>query len=253
MTEDQYILSTINKYQIFGDIDNATKIILEPLLTSIKQWANNFLIDVYVSGSRAKGTAISLSSDIDLFISLNSQTPETLKQIYDSLYTWLVSRGVSARKQNVSIGINYEGHSIDLIPAKNHSGHTNDHSLYKSKTDTWTKTNIHKHIGLIQNSGRILEIVAFKIWAKRHNLDFPSIYLELTVLNALYNRNGNQVANNFRTVLNYLKNSFVDTLVIDPANSNNIISDDLYKYEKQAIANKADESLKERFWEQIIW
>lgn len=253
MTEDEYILAVINKYKIYGDLDNATKILLKPLLDSIQQWANSYLIDIYVSGSRAKGTAINISSDIDLFISLNPQTPETLKQIYDGLYNWLVNHGATARKQNVSIGVSYEGHSIDLIPAKKHYGNTNDHSLYRSKANTWTQTNIAKHISIVANSGRILEIVAFKIWAKRHGLDFPSIYLELTVINALYNRNGNQIANNFRTVLNYLKDSFVDSTIIDPANSNNIISDDLYKYEKQVIANKANESLNERYWEQRIW
>ena len=153
----------------------------------------------------------------------------------------------------MSIGVDYGGHSIDLIPAKKRSGNTNDHSLYKNKADSWTQTNISTHINLVKNSGRIAEITAIKIWRKLHQLDFPSIYLELTVLDALYNKNKNQPAKNFLTVLEYLRDSFIDSKIVDPANTNNIISDELYKYEKEAIAKKAKESLNQPNWGQIIW
>ncbi len=254
MNADEYVISIINKYNIKGDVDLLTKLlVVDPLLNIIKEWAGAQLIDVYYSGSRAKGTAITLSSDIDLFISLKSDTTNTLKEIYISLYDKVVANKITARKQNVSIGVNYGGHSIDLVPGKKHVGNTNDHSLYRSKVDTWTKTNINNHISLVKNSGRLSEIIALKIWSKLHKLDFPSIYLELTVIEALYNKNKNQPANNFITLLEYLRDSFVDKTIIDPSNSNNIISDDLYKYEKEAISKKAKESRNAQSWGDIIW
>ncbi len=70
---------------------------------------------------------------------------------------------------------------------------------------------------------------------------------------ALYNKNKNQPAKNFLTVLEYLRDSFIDSKIVDPANTNNIISDELYKYEKEAIAKKAKESLDQTNWGQIIW
>ncbi|WHH59785.1 nucleotidyltransferase domain-containing protein [Petroclostridium sp. X23] len=254
MTADEYVNSIINKYNVKGDVDALTKIlVVDPLLNIIKEWAGIQLNNVYYSGSRAKGTAINLSSDIDLFISLKSDTTNTLKEIYTSLYNKVVAHKITARKQNVSIGVNYGGHSIDLVPGKKHLGNTNDHSLYRSKVDTWTKTNINNHINLVKASGRLSEIIAMKIWSKLQKLDFPSIYLELTVIEALYNKNKNQPANNFITVLEYLRDSFVDKTIIDPSNSNNIISDDLYKYEKEAIAKKAKESRNAQSWGDIIW
>ena len=54
-------------------------------------------------------------------------------------------------------------------------------------------------------------------------------------------------------MLEYLRDSFVDAKVIDPSNSNNIISDDLYKYEKEAITKKAKESCNAHSWREIIW
>jgi len=112
---------------------------------------------------------------------------------------------------------------------------------------------VNAHINLVKNSGRISEITALKIWRKLHGLEFPSIYLELTVLDALYNKSKNQPANNLWIIFKYLSDSFVDKTVIDPSNTNNVLSDDLYKLEKQAIAKKANESLNQKIWEQIIW
>ena len=43
------------------------------------------MLSISPSGSFAKGTANRSGTDIDLFISLSESTPETLKEIYDSL------------------------------------------------------------------------------------------------------------------------------------------------------------------------
>lgn len=254
MTADEYIQSIVKKYRITETIDSAMWFfVINPLEEIIKRWAGEFLSDITISGSRAKGTAITLSSDLDLFISLKSSTNNTLKEIYYSLYEEVTNRKIEARKQNVSIGVNFGGHSIDLVPAKKHSSNTNYHSIYRSKADSWAQTNINAHINLIKGSGRLTEIIALKIWRTLHNLEFPSIYLELTVLDALSYKDRNQPSRNLWTVLEYLCDEFVDKIIIDPANTNNIISDELYKYEKQAIANKAKESLSQQFWERIIW
>lgn len=111
----------------------------------------------------------------------------------------------------------------------------------------------NKHISIVKNSGRLEEIILLKIWRKLHNLDFPSIYLELVTIEALRYKNKNQPAANFLSTLDYLKDNFVDKIIKDPANTNNVISDDLYKYEKEDIAKKAKESRNEEYWEKIIW
>lgn len=254
LSPDEYVRNVISKYKVVGDIGLYTQLlVLNPLIETIKGWAGGCLNEIMISGSRAKGTAINISSDIDLFISLKSTTDNTLKEIYDSLYDYVKSKGINCRKQNVSIGINYKNHSIDLVPGKKHTGNTNDHSLYRSKKNTWTQTNINKHIKLVKDSGRLEEIVLIKIWRKLHNLDFPSIYLELIVIDALTNKNKNHPGKNFLTVLDFLASSIVEKKVFDPANTNNEISDDLFKYEKEIIARKAKESGNQKHWEDIIW
>lgn len=254
MTSDEYVRRIIAKYKVPNEVDALTQcFVVNPLINMIKEWAGDCLNDIQISGSRAKGTAINISSDLDLFVSLKSSTNNTLKEIYDSLFSYISSKGINCRKQNVSIGINYGGHSIDLVPGKKHVGNTNDHSLYRNKKNTWTQTNIQKHISIVKNSGRLEEIILLKIWRKLHNLDFPSIYLELVTIEALRYKNKNQPAANFLSTLDYLKDNFVDKIIKDPANTNNVISDDLYKYEKEDIAKKAKESRNEEYWEKIIW
>lgn len=226
---------------------------LTNVITIVNNWAGQQLSSLKQSGSSAKGTALKGIADFDLFISLKSNTIETLKQIYDSLEITLKNSGRATRRQNVSIRISENGLEIDLVPGKIQNGYQNYHSIYRSKKDTWIQTNIDLHINKVKDSYRINEILLAKIWRHIHGLDFPSIYLELTVLDALYNRSVNDLANNFWTVLTYLKDSFVDSTVIDPANTNNKISDMLLKNEKELIALKAKESLSKRTWQEIIW
>ncbi len=127
-----------------------------------------------------------------------------------------------------------------------------DHSIYRRKADSWTKTNINKHIQLVKNSRRISEIRLMKIWRKLHGLDFPSFYLELCVIDALHGCRYGNLPSNFATALTYLADDFQTARHIDPANSNNTISDDLTDNEKARIAKLARVSLEKQFWEEVV-
>lgn len=226
---------------------------LSSVKSIITNWAGQQLSELKQSGSSAKGTALKGVADFDIFISLKSDTSDTLKDLYNKLEAVIKGAGWTARRQNVSIGITLNGLSIDLVPGKIQSGYQNYHSIYSSRKDTWLQTNVDLHISKVRTSNRVNEIILTKIWRQINGLDFPSIYLELTVLDALYNKPVNDLANNFWTVLTYLRDKFVDSAVTDPANTNNKISDMLYRYEKEAIASKAKESLGKQTWSQIIW
>ena len=176
-----------------------------------------------------------------------------MADVFNSLINYPGLKPYSPRRQNVSVGITYNSQKVDLVPGKKQTGNTTDHSLYKSKAGTWTQTNVDKHISLVQNSGRLDEIRAMKIWRARHNLEFPSFYLELTVINALHGEHSGSISSNIWTVLQYLRDKFETAVVIDPANLNNCVSDDLTAAEKRLIAQKAAEQLKVPNWSQILW
>ena len=124
MSSDQYLRNVLSTYQVNANLAEQYKSFFEPY---IREWAKDLLVDLKISGSARKGTAVSNGTDVDLFISLSSTTNETLGEIYNLLFNYLQGKGFSVRKQNVSIGVNYNSEQIDLVPAKRQSQYGNDH------------------------------------------------------------------------------------------------------------------------------
>src|SRR3989344_8902219 len=146
MTEiNMYLNQILQKYN-GRDISSYSNT-LSQLQTTLKTWASSCYANLLYSGSQAKGTAISIASDVDYLVSLSSNCNENsggLKGIYDSLFTKL--NGIySVSKQNVSIRINLSGLEVDVTPARKQVGSSNDHWLHVSKLDTRKQTNIQKH------------------------------------------------------------------------------------------------------------
>lgn len=246
-----YLEQILSNYQVDSSIHTGVKTAFVPV---IKQWANPYLLSFDYSGSTAKGTAVSCSSDVDFFISLSSQAPGTLSDIYNALFEKLSSfTDLIVRKQNVSIGVTWQGHNIDFTPGRKWTGNTNDHSLYKNKQSTWTLTNVQRHINVVSSSNRIDEIKLTKIWRHNFSLDFPSIYLELFVINALQGCQQNNLEANFQKVLETIANSIETKRIVDPSNTGNIISDDLTALEKKALAQQAHTSAQSRTWSNVVW
>jgi len=252
-----YIEQINKKYQLPVGIDIMTK---EKIFDSIKQhlksWAyrNSYILtDVKLSGSRVKGTALSLTPDMDIFVYLAPSNTDSIRNIYNSLYVYFSTRCSSFRRKNISIGMTFEGMNIDLIPGQKYGQIEGDHSIYKSKQETWTQTNIEKHIRIVKTSKFIPEIVAAKIWRQRHNLMFPSIFLELLTIQALKNKGTTDRDKNFMSLLTYLKDNVQTVRIVDPANPDNVISEDYTSKEKRKIADVAKESLNKKFFKEILW
>ena len=213
------------------------------------------------SGSLAKGTAVSLASDVDYLISLKSGCDERnggLEYTYNGLYQHLAQKYTSARKQNVSVGITLDGLKIDITPARKMPGNTNDHALFVSKAGTWTKTNIDRHIADVSGSGRCEEIRLLKIWRAINGLKIPSIYLEYLTIGTILNgkkKAPDALADNFWHALGELSKDAgnpINARIVDPANSNNILSELANKSEKAAIVAAAKASRGKGNWQDIV-
>ena len=115
------------------------------------------------------------------------------------------------------------------------------------------QTNVVRQIRNVVLSGRTDEIRAIKIWRNLRGLDFHSFYLELTVIDALLNLSKRMLAANVETALEYIADELPRRRVIDPANTNNVVSNDLNSEGKDALASAALETLQSSHWEHIIW
>lgn len=115
-----------------------------------------------------------------------------------------------------------------------------------------TLTNIQKHIDLIRNSNTRNEIMLTKIWRNRFNLDFPSIYIELMVIDALRNFNEYSIEKRFNHVLYYIRDNIMEKKIVDPSNGQNIISDTLSYSEKLIIKNQANKAIMAKYWSEVV-
>jgi hypothetical protein len=252
VSEQDYLSDILGRELVPSGLSSPALFVPGVIKPVIEKWAGRYLLDLAASGSYAKGTANRSGTDLDLFISLSSETSESLSDIHKTLVIALKASGYQPRLQNVSIGIKVLGYAVDLVPGKRQNWLYNDHSLYKRRGDTWTKTDVSQHIEKVKASGRQAEIRLTKLWRTQRGLEFPSFYLELAVIKALERAFLTPLADNIRTVFAYLRDNILTARFVDPANTNNIISDDLTVAEKQAIRSAAVAALATPYWRDIV-
>lgn len=253
MTPDQYVESILAKYAVPRGPNSPAERLANQAAGPLRNWAGESLNSLDYSGSYAKGTGVHGASDVDLFISLRPGTPNTLKEIYESLHSFCARQLWNARAQSVSIGVTIDGFHADLVPGRVQEGYQDYHSLWVNKRQTWTQTNVKSHIQLVQKSGRIGEIRAMKVWRLLHQVAWPSLYLELFTIEALSGRSRENLADNVLHALRSAASGIATTRIVDPANTVNVLSDELNAFEKALISTSAAQSARQQFWSNIIW
>lgn len=253
MSADAYLQGILNREAVDTGIFSPVRGVQATLEPAIREWGNRFLIGISPSGSFAKGTASKSGTDIDLFISLSPDTKETLKEIYESLFAQLQGKGYAPKRQNVSIKVRVGTYDVDLVPGKRQDYFSENHSLYRRRADTWTKTNIQTHVNHVVAAGWLSETRILKLWRDQKGLDFPSFYLELAVIKAFSPglfKTG--LAADIWKVFQFLAGDFSAARIQDPANTNNVISDDLSATARSKIKAAAARALQAKNWNEIV-
>lgn len=240
---DEHLRQVLARHRVDTGVYSPVRGVQATLDPVLRRWGGQYIIDIRPSGSFAKGTAVHGGTDIDVFVSLTSTLSDPLQTIYDTLFNALTQAGYAARRQNVSIGISIGGWRVDVTPARRQDQYGNYHSLWSNKTGSWLQTNVNEHCRVVSGSGRLDEIRLIKIWRNGAFLDWPSFYLELFVIDAL---RGARVANtqaNFVTAMRAVSDSIESRRLIDPANTNNAVSDTLTAQGKATLAQAARNAL----------
>jgi hypothetical protein len=245
--EDLYLRAVINRLRLSPEDPGAPGLLrrLTPLLHS---WGGDLLESVALSGSLAKGTALR-GGDVDVFLSLSPRLRAPLAAVHASLLNHF--RDFLPQPRNVSLRIRFEDRHLDLVPGRGREGSTH-HTLWQVRRNTWLQTDVAEQIRYVRLSGRLDEILALKIWRRRHGLRFPSFCLELAVIHALSSAPRLPLAASFLEVLRFLATDFPSARLLDPANSNNLVSDTLSEAERCRIAGAARISLNVAAWTEIL-
>lgn len=248
---EPYLANILAREQVDTSPSSPVRSVVATLWPHLVQWGNGNILSVSPSGSFAKGTANSSATDIDLFISLSENTPESLSEIYNKLFRWMHNAGFGPRRQGVSIGITVDGYAVDLVPARRQGPSGTVHSLHKTaRNRVWQQTDVSLHILAVALSGRTRAIRVLKLWRDQWGLSFPSILLELVVIRALLGAPGGLAAQ-IAQALVFVRDHIEKVSIIDPANSNNAISDDLTASEKSALSSAAAFALTLR-WQEFV-
>lgn len=203
------------------------------------------------NGSIIKGTSIQ-NSDIDIQLRFKKATgtiEQVFKKVYEFLNYELDDATISnVRKQKHSIGITYdvngEKHRIDIVPTRISKNASNDDYIYVNDTSlfgqpTFKKINPSKQLRVLNFTNQEKKVVRLlKMWKNENNIDIKSIYLELLVKRAFQDGTlSRNIDKCLLEVLNYIGENIHKIRIIDPANSNNVISDIISYDEKVSLSN----------------
>lgn len=253
MMADEYLRSVLAKYELPSGPDSPADTAAADLDKPIKGWAGHYLMGVERCGSYANGTRVKGGTDIDLLVALGPRTPLQIPKLYERFFVYLKARDYKPARESISIGLSWRGLKVDLIPARQEWGSSNDYTVFETERSRTTRTNFGTHIKAVKDSGHAAEIRLLKIWRDLRNLRFPSFCLDLVVVDALKHRPRYQQGPNMECVLEYLYKVFPSAPMRDPANRENVVSDDLLKHEKLAISDAAADSLRQKDWAKIVW
>ena len=256
MLEDLYLRATIGRYRVAESSEATPHTVRGRLMPKLRQWGGKWLEGVTVSGSYAKGTAIRGASlapsdvDVDLFLSLSTETIEPLAELQQKLCGAL--REYQARIANVSVRILFENRRVDLVAGRRREG-GDDHSLWRAREGTWVRTNVVEQVRFVRESGCLDEILALKIWRRRQGLYFPSYCLELAAIEALAAPTGGAgLAAKLLRALGWLATEFPGAVLRDPANRSNVVSDLMTESEKWRVSHAARVAARAAEWSEVI-
>ena len=249
-TQDQYAASMVEKYRVVLEEGSPSHRVADDIVPLVKQWGQDYVQGITISGAYAKNTAITLCSHVDVLISLKPIPGAEIKTVFWRLFEFLTDQNLRASTQEVSVRVPCKKLLVDLIPSYRDGKSGN--ILFNKRSGETIRTDLAQHVHLVGNSGRQQEICALKIWRERNKLEFPSFLLELTTLRALEGERFGQLAENIHCVLRYLGSKFESAVIRDPANGDNVVSRELPEKAKKAIAKAAREAMDQEKWEKIL-
>lgn len=240
----------------YSDIDTT---ILPQKIKNIQSKINNEFgedLSEYpsVSGSSKKGIAIN-TSDVDVQVKFNRNT-ESIKNIRGLLESYLnesfYDRNlIKVRSQNYSIGLIYdikgEEKRIDIVPMREVGNGKGDTYLYSIKNDSIKKTNTKKQLEKLKLSEKQKHIIKLlKGWKVDNNLKFPSVFLEHIVNRAFKEKVvPYRIDKALFFLIEYIANNITQIKIVDPANTNNIISEVLSYNDKIYLKDFCNKMLNE--------
>lgn len=207
----------------------------------------------YYAGSYGKKTIIRENYDLDVVVYWPRDCGYTLKDISNAVGAELQKEWRYVNPKTVAWGIPFDsGFHIDVVPGRAIDSTFEDANLYRRDNNSTLKTSIKAHIDAVRSSGRRDTIRLMKLWKTRRNVRFKTFVLELMTIEGCKGTSLTDLEAQLFASWQHISASIVSARILDPANSNNVISDDIDYGNKLAIKAAAEAALNAGFWSQIF-
>ena len=205
----------------------------------------------YYGGSYGKRTLIAAHFDLDVVVYFPHMTAP--RQLYEAVERRLGAAGHTTVRHNVALRLQYvPGWHVDVVPGIALDAEYRSAELYASEFDAARRTSLKMHIDAARAGDRDV-IRLLKLWRYRQKTPVGSFVLELAAAHALAGCAPAPLEDRFDRVLQFLAESYLDARLIDPANPDNVVSDDIPWPDKQATTDSAQRACHRRSWEDVVW
>jgi hypothetical protein len=258
--ENEYLKEALLSYEE-GDNFEAnlkTEELMECLNEEFEEYLEN---PVEYQGSIAKGTFVKGISDIDVAVRFSynsfkvSDTKEILYDFFKNLDDFEV---INVRRQPNSVGVicnvNNEEFKIDFVPQRLQTN-GQDYSIHRTplkwgekESRKKTNTKVHENFGRYSQSKKEM-VRLLKVFKTVEQVPISGFLLERLVIRIMDNKINklprlNRFAR-FKMVVNEIANEISNARVLDPANSNNELTENLTDRKRNKIQDIFDKFISE--------
>ncbi|WP_371804008.1 nucleotidyltransferase [Candidatus Lokiarchaeum ossiferum] len=207
---------------------------------------------MYMAGSFKKNTWIKEYHDLDMFLIWKSDFGD-IKDIFYQTKDALNIEWNKVYKKKVAWRLPYsKTFHVDVVPSVQDDKNLDYSYLYNSEMDQYLRTSLNHHISEIEKYNRREVIRLLKLWKFRKSVPISTFLLEIMVHLACWNVTRSSLSLQLETCLEYIAHNICDQEYYDPANKQNIVSDNLTFKEKKEIEQKAYQALNRTYWGEIF-
>jgi len=204
----------------------------------------------YYGGSFGKKTLIAAHFDLDLVIYFPAGDP---KELYTAVERRLRAANHASSRHNVALRLAYtQGMHVDVVPGRALDGTYYYAELYANDRGSTRRTSLKAHIDLARSGDRST-IRLLKLWRWRHGVPVGSFVLELAAAHALARGPAATLEDKLECVLRFLAERFLEARLVDPANPENVVTDDLREADKGLVMSAAQSAVRAPGWEWVVW
>ncbi len=228
MTDNEYLLSVLSA-QDLGD-DSAEMRALQKQRADVETILRAEFAatapTIRYGGSKAKGTLIRESYDLDLvcyFPADETGAGDSLRDIYQNVARALAKSYYVERKTSSvrlkSNDIQRTDFHIDVVPGRYTDGTRGDCFLFQNGVDKERlKTNLQVHVDFIRGAGVTSALRLLKLWRVRHGIQLKNFIWELLCIELLKPVKARSLGDQVTHVLRSLSGTPAVVGVKDPAN-----------------------------------